>query len=225
MAEPGGQSRQKGGKKMYYEIDEHTAHVAQSINSFREYRPGEATLAYRVDVDVAAEIAEQQKARVPAEFHAKIDALLNSYSRKLAQHMNKKYRIEAMCPSVLTSGAGNFPVRKKEKQNAARARWFKDYKEIQYILDKIRATGTRPVKTAAERDIRLPLEGWKFDAGEVVMNTEADRVQIFYSDKPDEVTRSALKSNGFKWSPRFKAWQRGLTDNGIRAAKLMTKRD
>ena len=49
-------------------------------------------------------------------------------------------------------------------------------------------------------------------------NTEANRLQIFFEDKPDEATREALKSNGFRWSPKAGAWQRQLTSNAYYAA-------
>lgn len=44
-----------------------------------------------------------------------------------------------MCPSVMISGAGNFPVRKKEKQNQAWENNHKFFNEIQDILEKIKA--------------------------------------------------------------------------------------
>ena len=49
-------------------------------------------------------------------------------------------------------------------------------------------------------------------------NTADNRLQIFFEDKPDEETRSALKSNGFRWAPSAGAWQRQLNDNAIYAA-------
>ena len=33
--------------------------------------------------------------------------------------------------------------------------------------------------------------GWEFDGGKVEANTEANRLQIFFEDKPDEATREA----------------------------------
>lgn len=53
----------------------------------------------------------------------------------------------------------------------------------------------------------------------LVENTEAMRVQLFFPDKPDEETRSILKSNGFRWAPSCGAWQRQLTQNGVYAAR------
>lgn len=57
----------------------------------------------------------------------------------------------------------------------------------------------------------------KFDGGVVVKNREEDRLQILFDEKPDAETISKLKHNGFRWSPRFKAWQRQLTNNAYYA--------
>ena len=63
--------------------------------------------------------------------------------------------------------------------------------------------------------------GWTFDGGEVVANSEENRLQILFDEKPDEQKRSALKGNGFKWSPSQGAWQRQLNDNAIYTASRM----
>ena len=63
--------------------------------------------------------------------------------------------------------------------------------------------------------------GWTFDGGEVVANSEENRLQILFDEKPDEQKRSALKGNGFKWSPSQGAWQRQLNQNAIRAASRL----
>ena len=64
-----------------------------------------------------------------------------------------------------------------------------------------------------------PADSTKFPGGEIVRNLEADRLQILFDEKPDEETRAALKSNGFRWSPRYSAWQRQLTPNAEQAAR------
>ena len=125
----------------YYPINEGAARRANDANSFRDYTPGSATAAYRQMVDQAAELAQQQKSRVDPMHHERIDQLLDTYARRLAENMNNSYAIEARVPSILIAGGSNFPVRKKEKQNAARDRNMEDWQDVQGILDKIRSTG------------------------------------------------------------------------------------
>lgn len=126
----------------YHTINEEAARRANDMNSFRDYKAGSATAEYRRMVDAATELAERQKQRVDPMYHEKIDRLLETYCRKLAENMNASYSIEARCPSILNSGGGNFPVRKKEKQNAARDRNLEEWNYIQGLLDKIRSVGT-----------------------------------------------------------------------------------
>ena len=128
-------------KSIYYTINEGAARRANDMNSFSDYKPGSATAEYRQMVDKAVEIGERQKKRVDPMYHEKIDSLVDTYARKLAENMNSSFSIEARVPSVLIAGGSNFPVRKKEKQNAARDRNMEDWNEIQGLLDKIRSTG------------------------------------------------------------------------------------
>lgn len=126
----------------YHTINEEAARRANDMNSFRDYKAGSATAECRRMVDAATELAERQKQRVDPMYHEKIDRLLEIYCRKLAENMNASYSIEARCPSILISGGGNFPVRKKERQNAARDRNLEEWNYIQGLLDKIRSVGT-----------------------------------------------------------------------------------
>ena len=287
----------------YYTINEAAAKRAKDANSFSDYKQGSATAEYRHYVDEAVQLAERQKRRVDPMYHEKIDSLLDTYARKLAANMNKGYEIDARVPSILIAGGSNFPTRKKEKQNAARDSNYREWQDIQRLLDKIRSTGMggisaddpqavqklekklesleksqetmkavnayyrkhktldgcphllpeqleklkadmasswhlgdKPFATWAlsnnSAEIRrvkdrikslsqqkeIGFVGWEFDGGKVEANTEANRLQIFFEDKPDEATREALKSNGFRWSPKAGAWQRQLTSNAYYAA-------
>lgn len=292
----------------YYDISEAAAKRAKQANSFRDYREGSATAGYQSMVDEATRIAEAQKERVDPMYHEKIDHLLDLYSRKMAGNLNEGYSIEARVPSILITGGSNFPVGKKEKQNAARRRNMEEYQNIQGLLDKIRSVGTggisgddpnaieklkaklagleesqesmkainayyrknktldgcpdaseeilakihasmgwswRPepkpfegwalsnnnanIKRVRERIAELEkrattaaLAGWEFDGGRVEMNTDENRVQILFDEKPDETMRTHLKRNGFRWAPSQGAWQRQLNSNGIYAAKAVT---
>ena len=48
-------------------------------------------------------------------------------------------------------------------------------------------------------------------------------ILFFFDGKPNEETRSLLKSHGFRWAPSVGAWQRQLTDNGKAAARQVMK--
>lgn len=58
-----------------------------------------------------------------------------------------------------------------------------------------------------------------FKGGQLVRNTEANRLQLVFDEKPSAEMRAQLKANGFKWAPSQGAWQRQLTDNAERAAE------
>ena len=286
----------------YYEINEETARLAHEMMSFRDYPANRATNEYRAAVDNAAALVAQKKKEVSPYYHNKLDSLLDSYARKLADWTNAYNRNGASCPSVMICGPANFPTRKKERQNARESALWEERKKIDHILDKIRNIGTGPVdladpnakdilsdqlervqkslerakalnaywrkhktfvgfeglaeETAQKMDAdfadlqkrapyiskpypdyeltslrskakriqaRLddleklqqsaPDQGMEFAGGTIVRNTTANRLQIIFDDIPTADIRQALKSHGFRWSPRNQAWQRQLTKN------------
>lgn len=295
---------------MYYEINENDARRAKEANSYSDYKEGSATAGYKAAVDEVVEIAERQKKRVDPEYHEKIDYLVDLYARKLADNLNRRNEIDARVPSILITGGGNFPVRRKEKQNAARDRNYAEYDRIQGIIRKIQSIGTGGIRSdesnaveklekklaklesnqelmkAANKAIRLkdvekgnaklaelgftdrqieelrtpdyagrigyqsfyltnnsanirrikkrieelkaeqgnsPADDREFDGFTLREDTEAVRIQFLFDDKPDEETRTILKSNGFRWSPKNKAWQRMLNRNGRSAAETVIR--
>lgn len=74
-------------------------------------------------------------------------------------------------------------------------------------LDKLEAAKTNPDPAT------------DYDGFQLIRNATENRLQIIFDEIPDPDMRDKLKSNGFRWSPRNKAWQRQLTDNAERAAK------
>ena len=292
----------------YYTINESAARTAHEVNSMRDYRTNEKTDEYRAYVDEAYAIGEKRKNKYPEEAE-RIDYLCDLYARKLAEWYNESFRVEAMCPSVMISGPANFPVRKKQKQNARRDALSDKWNYIQKLRDRIAKCGTDAIKSNDERAVEkleLKIEklteaqetmkavnayyrknktldgcpditeeqveklkaamesGWHFedkpfasyqlsnnnaeirrlkgrldklkeikeagtqehseeelgiDGLKLVENTEAMRIQLIFDEKPDEKTRELLKANGFRWSPRYTAWQRNLNENGKWAAR------
>lgn len=133
---------------MYYTINEEAARRAKEANSFDDYKAGTATAQYHIAVDKAAAIAAAQKSKVDPMYHEKIDGLLDRYAKKLAENLNAGYSIAVRCPSVLiTAGPANFPVRQKERQNAASDRNMQEWSDIQGSLEKIRSVGTGGIQS------------------------------------------------------------------------------
>ena len=127
-------ARPRRNDMKYYPLNEDAARSAYRMNHFGEFRSDEPD--YRASVDNAYALAMKVSRQTPAKAR-QANELADRYARKLADWYNKKYRIDAMCPSVLIAGPANFPVRKKEKQNRAWDNLYKEYSEIQNILDRI----------------------------------------------------------------------------------------
>ena len=129
-----------------YQINENLARCAKNANSFSDYTAGEATNGYYGYLkrfnEAVEELIEENKQSVNDEVMELINYYCDKYSKKLAFAINKENSIEAMCPSIMISGAGNFPVRKKEKQNAMRHSFWQEYgslfDEHNYYYNKIR---------------------------------------------------------------------------------------
>ena len=118
----------------YYEINETAARQARECWSFRDYQYGSKTAEYKAQVDECYSLVD----KLPDDLKERGATMADRYARRLAEWYNKQFRIEMMCPSVMISGGSNFPVRKKEKQNAARDKHYQLYDEIQKIPEKIK---------------------------------------------------------------------------------------
>ena len=93
--------------------------------------------------------------------------------------------------------------------------------ELTSLRDKIKRTSERLEELDRRQNTKT--EDEQHDGFTIIRNAGLDRLQIIFEDIPDADTRQALKSHGFRWSPSNKAWQRQLTENAERAAKLALK--
>ena len=211
----------------YYPINEGAARRAKEAISFSDYRPGSATAEYRHYVDQAVEIAERQKKRVEPEYHEKIDQLLDTYARKLAENMNKGYEITARVPSVLIAGPANFPVRAKEKQNTASDRNMEEFQYIQGLLDKIRSTGMGGISADDPQAVsKLEKKLEKLEASQELMKA----VNAYYrkhgtldgcphlTEKGIENLKADMASSWHYEKKPFQSWQ--LSNNNAEIRRL-----
>lgn len=308
---------------MIYSINEEMAKAAKEQNSFSDYKEGSATAKYN---DLCDEFKREMQRLINAhpknatpEVLELCDYYCDKYAKKLAEAINRENRIEASCPSILITGGSNFPVRKKEKQNIAREKFWKECGDLYepttcYYFNKIKLALTNSTiyssDDCAVEKLKIKLDelkeihethikanayfrkektmkgfenltdeeaehfdeviknsySWErqpcpsyrltnettemrriekrikeieemkrraktadenkyenIDGVTVEENGEAMRIQLFFDGKPSEAVRDLLKSNGFRWSPRFGAWQRQLNENGIYATKRILK--
>ncbi len=214
----------------YYPINEGAARRAKEMNSFSDYKEGSATAEYRAMVDKAAAIAEQQKSRVDPMYHEKIDHLLDTYARKLAENMNQGFAIDARVPSVMIAGPANFPVGKKEKQNRARDSNMEEWRYIQGLLDKIRSTGMGGISAddpAAIEKLQKKLDG--LERSQLIMK----EVNAYYRKhgkldgcallSPDQIEKlKASMASSWRSDPRpFESYQ--LTNNNAEIRRVKAR--
>lgn len=85
------------------------------------------------------------------------------------------------------------------------------------------------IKTAQERIIALEKmqkveeKEEEINGVKVIQNKEEMRLQLIFDGKPAQEMINLLKSKGFKWSPRFGAWQRLLNENCLDAFNYYIK--
>lgn len=123
-------------KRKYYEIDEKAAKLSKQMGSFDDYKEGSATASYKAAVDEMAKIVEGKKAQLPDKSE-QLDKWLDQYAKNLATYINRDNQIGAQYPSVMISGAGNYNIKKHNRQMAS---WGKNY---QYYDDRVLAIANK----------------------------------------------------------------------------------
>ena len=184
-------------ERVYYAINEAAAKTAHRMMSFYDYQEGSKTAVYQDYVTKAYDLADKVAETRPDEAD-RVYALAERYSRKMAENMNDSSRIGMMCLSVMISGAGNFPVKKKEKQNAAAYRNHQQFQEIQEILAKMESIlhGKGIIKSDDERAIEKleeKLEGLK--ENQEAMKAANKALRMKDAEKGNEALRDMGYSN------------------------------
>lgn len=304
-----------------YYIDEKLAKASKELNSFDDYKENTATNEYTEYLTRVENYVNDLIKRFPNNVNEEVMELVeyykDKYSEKLAFVINKNNRIEAMCPNIMITGAGNFPIRKKQKQNEERESFWQKYADLftldnyyvrkietlltnntiysddklaieklenkiadleelqkvmkevnayyrknktldgcEYIADKRqeakligcaesyygqpypafelssnnqnirrlkeRLENLKKLKERAEQgceDKYIQVNGVK-----VVEDSEDMRIKLLFNEIPNEEIREFIKHYGFRWSPKNKAWQRQLTNNGIYSTKKVLEK-
>lgn len=123
-------------ERVYYSINESLAKTAHDMMSMRDYEKDSKTKEYRSYVDKAYDLVDKIVTERPLQ-EERLYSMAERYSRRMAEYFNRDSKIGCMCPSILISGGGNFPVKKKERQVQAWDTNHQFYQETQKILSKI----------------------------------------------------------------------------------------
>lgn len=130
---------------------------------------------------------------------------IEKFTRLFLKSLAAKSRIY----SSMIAGPARFPVARMEKYN----RWEHNATtELLAFIEKVRKP---PVQPRTELDYGIEQKEYQINGVRILHNTEENRLQLFFDGKPEQEMITKLKSRGFKWSPRNKAWQRQLTPNAI----------
>lgn len=123
-------------KRKFYEINEEAAKTAHEMNRFDDYESNSATAEYRAMVEKVYQTVDKIGIERPAMLE-KAEYMACRYSKKLAMYFNSYYNNEGRCPSIAISGGGNFPVKKKNKQNERRDALAQEYNALKEYGEKI----------------------------------------------------------------------------------------
>lgn len=123
-------------ERIYFEINEDLAYRAKQQWSFTDYKMGSLTVEYKQDVDNVYDLVEQVTEAKP-DYQEEAYAIAVRYAKKYADWINEKHKIDMMCPSVMICGAGNFPTKKKERQNSRMDAHWKEWEYVKAIPQKI----------------------------------------------------------------------------------------
>lgn len=198
---------------VFYPVSEELARRHKEMISFDDYKQGKVTAEYQAQVSEVFELCRVSNDPEKSLYIA------NLYSKKLARWYDDYNRNGASCPSILICGGSNFPTRKKEKQNARYDTLMRQYNAIQGMKSKIK----HPHGYEIRRQTIAAEEFENILYFQTVINETENRLQLVFDGKPEEEERNILKKNGFRWSPRFKAWQRQLTENAVCAVWQVVK--
>jgi len=164
--------------------------------------------------DLAAFIEETSKAPEQQAIAQQLfDDLRGKYRGKVLKWLGAKSR----CISSAITGPAKFPVRRAEKANDAE---HKRLGEMVHFYSNMKAYAFKTLSRAIPKVGAQENKTVRAGSIDIVLNYAENRLQIIFPGKPSDEARALLKANGFKWSPRFSAWQRQLTQNAENALKF-----
>lgn len=157
--------------------------------------------------------------------HRKIETLDNLQNRleqceKLQEKMKKvnayfrKHKTCEGCPEITGEEVKALTYRMEHGRSWERGIPYSSY-------DLLNNNSQIKRLQARVKEMENGFVGWKFNGGEAIANTEIDRLQLVFDERPDREHCESLKHAGFHRAPTEGAWQRKLNSNAIYAADYL----
>lgn len=189
----------------------------------------------RIAVKNGMSEVQQLKTLIHEIAHAKLHNIPKEKSTELTPEEQKNNRtMEVEAESVAYTVCQRYGIDTSDYSFGYVAGWSKDKElpELNASLDTIQKTANEIISGIDEyyKELAKDIEqteqetdytqftGWDFNGGYAAINTDANYLQVFFNEKPDDNTRAELKANGFHWAPKITAWQQPLTDEVLATA-------
>jgi len=183
----------------------------------------------------AANDRERRAADLQEEYIEKMVAYIKKALKKVETTDDMRARLDTLKKKQAANKEFNKLLRKNTKEQmeeiikslAVDADQLEDFKfRLDYGYKADTANILNRIKTLEAKIKRLEEHKNKenevinIKGGRIITNYEVSRYQIFFDEKPDRAIIQELKKFGFRWSPKNKAWQQFLTNNGNMKVRL-----
>lgn len=120
-------------------INESLAQRAKENCSFDDYKQGSTTEEFNRMIETARKYLKIRLDECETEQQKDgYKEIFEKYEKSLAYAINEDNRIGAMLPSVMITGAGNYPMKKHERQMEAYRSNQDNFKKAEYYLDRLK---------------------------------------------------------------------------------------
>ena len=194
-------------------LNQYLEFVGKNIAEFREELRPEAEKSVKTRIvlmgvaaaealQVTDEEREEELKAMAAQYQMEVEKIKSLIGEENLGFLTKDLQVKKAIDFISEYNAGI-----KKPVITPRHRFFQLAETASRMRDKLKET-----QELENREVT-------FEGGILVWNYQDSRLQVFFNKIPEESKRRELKSSGFHWSPKNRAWQRQLNPNAVSAAK------
>ena len=145
------------------------------------------------------------------------------------EHWRKKYfkavnRVRTLSPEAEIDVAIErleYLETEKAKGRESRVNPEKEFCKVYNVTTKIREAKKKIEVMKMRIEAKANFKPIEFKGGQILL--ENDRVIVKHDEKPERTIIDAIKSHGFRYSPKFKQWVRKHTGRALYDAEMLVK--